>query len=372
MAGGWARVVRNENQLLDLVLVDIDDATDSKERLKHMLTKMILTWSNGAGRSSESEYCIDDGAVYIGRLLPDDDINEIFAMGDQQTTLVAMKDLPTLRMQTKSGRSEFHQDLPTPAAAPLHPEEVEIDVRAMGLAKGQGTVSADSGTSTLFNHEIAGLVTRAGSAVPPSIAVGDRVFGLSFDNSSTLQKTRHDLVRRMRQEETWENLATLPTASVTALYALEDLAQVQPTENVVVLDDCGIMGLIATQICVAKGAKPIMMGYPKHADSQLESFGTSVLAAMEPDQDITMSLERLLQGGRIDVILCSASVETRRLEECLKAAAPFARVVVLGTSTEPMSSLKISNASVTSFELRTLYQHKPGVVKRCVMSNRHP
>lgn len=366
MAGGWGRVVRNENQLLDLVLVDVDDAPSSKERLAKVLLGVVNEWAARGESCSENEYCISDGAVYVGRLVPDDGINERFATRHQEPERVAVKDAPALKGESRSAKLTFRRD--DRIEAPLHAEEVEIKVRSLGLNKEDADIAANSDYfSPFFNHEIAGTVTRVGSSVPPSIAVGDSVFGLSFDTLATVQKTRYDLVQRMAKPEAWEVMSTLPTASTTALYALEDLARVASGDNVVILDDCGAVGLVAVQICAAKGATAIVVTESERTEDLLRSSNLTLAGIVRPTQgDLATTLERLTNDAGIDVVLCSAIMDSWRLEECIRVMAAFGRIIFCGTPSQAFPALAARNASFLSFSIPDLYRYKPCIVKRYV------
>lgn len=367
MAAGWARVVTNENQLLSLVLIDVDDAPSSQERLQQVLVDVAENWAGGGGgsRSRETEYCIDDGAVYICRLVPDKKINDKFVVVPQEPHRVALKDSPALRGECRSGKITFRHD--ERSSDPLGVEEVEIQVRAIGLNREDANAIAGSDFSSTFSHEVAGVVVRIGSAVPPSLAVGDTVFGFSFDTMATTQRTRHDLLQRMTPGQTWRRMAAVPMACTAALYAVEDLARLKPNQTVVIIDGYGVAAMVAIQLCNAMGASTIVVAHSESTVAMLRTSTIALRGIINPKQEhVSSRLQHLTNGKGIDVLLCSASTDASLIEECSRTFAPFGRIVLHGPSSRAViTAISTANyPSIMSFDIRDLYHHRPQVLSR--------
>lgn len=366
MTSGWARVVRGENQHIRFVTIDIDDAPSSKRRLKELLVDIVAKLAITRETYMENEYSIDDGAVYISRLIPDGDINAKYTNAVREPKVAALKDAPALQGESRSGRIIFQCDERVETC--LEPHEIEVQVRAIGLDKEAAVAFTGADLSPYLNHQISGVIHRVGSSVPSYLAVNDKVFGFSFDNMATLQRTRYDLVQKICGAEPWERIATLPVALSTAIYALEDLSRVQKGENVVIFDDCGLASLLALQICNNIGVHAIVVASSDDSEGFFRSSGIqSELIVCSGREELSESLEHLTNGRGVDVILCSSSTNFLLIDNCRKVLRPFVRIVLCGKdSSKHLALLSAQNPSIHCFDIRTLYQNRPDVLARYV------
>jgi NADPH:quinone reductase-like Zn-dependent oxidoreductase len=375
MARGWARVLRNENQRLDLRLVDIDDCTASKERLQDVILKILEGWTKRQenDRQEETEYCISEGSVYISRVLPAHDINVGFASSLEQTKQVDLCDAPPLTAVSASGKVSFCRDLRNNLDVALAPMDIEISVRAIGLNQEDASVACGTEPSPYFSHEVAGTVTAIGAAVPHGLVVGDRVFGFSFNTMATVQRTRFDLVQTISDNEQYEEMAALPMACATALHGIEYLARVEAEDTVVVLDGCGVAGLVAAQVCAGIGARTIVVTDSVFTDHALRSCQIPHTAVVRFDkEDVYGVLNRLNLNTGVDVIFCCTSSPPQQIEVCSKALAPFGRIVRYGEREHSRTSFTSAarHAAILNFDVRDLYEHKPHYLTRYLQKTR--
>jgi NADPH:quinone reductase-like Zn-dependent oxidoreductase len=369
MARGWARVLRNENQRLNLRLVDIDDCTASKERLRDVILRILECWTRKQehDRQEETEYCISEGSVHISRVVPAHDINVSFASSLEHTKLVDMCDAPPLTAVSASGKVSFCRDLQKDLEVALAPMDIEIAIRAIGLNQEDASVACGTEPSPYFSHEVAGTVTAIGTAVPHGLAVGDRVFGFSFNTMATVQRTRFDLVQTISDDEQYEEMAALPMACATALHGIEYLARVEAEDTVVVLDGCGVAGLVAAQVCAGIGARTIVVTDSIFTDRLFRSLQIPHVAVVRFDQeDVFGALNRLNLNTGVDVIFSCKSSPPQQIEVCSRALAPFGRIVRYGEQehSRTSSTSVARHATILDFDVRDLYEHKPHYLAR--------
>ncbi|RKJ97590.1 alcohol dehydrogenase catalytic domain-containing protein, partial [Teichococcus wenyumeiae] len=142
------------------------------------------------------------------------------------------------------------------------PEDVVVRVRAAGLnfrdlmwAQGLLPEEAlmDGFAGPTLGMEMAGLVESApaGSGFAP----GDRVFGFAPAAFATQARTRPEAIAPMPAGLDFAAAATVPVAFLTAVYALETCANIQPGETVLVHGGAGALGLAALQVALAAGAR---------------------------------------------------------------------------------------------------------------------
>lgn len=221
------------------------------------------------------------------------------------------------------------------AVAPPGPREVEVEPRAVGLnfrdvmyAMGllpDEAVEAGFAGATL-GLEFAGVVARVGAQVT-DLAPGDAVVGFGPACLATRVTTRREAITALPPGWSFEAAATVPTAFLTAWYALSRLAQLQPGERVLIHGAAGGVGLAAIQVARHLGAEILAtagspdkrelvrwLGAGHVFDSRGLDFADEVLAAT---------------GGQgVDVVLNSLAGEAVR--RSLSLLRPFGRFLELG------------------------------------------
>lgn len=367
MTSGFARVLRAEKQSLDLVTLDFNSNTSPHERVISLLMD-IATRQATQGRNGETEYCIDGDTVYVNRLVPSKTINEQFGSRQDTSKLISLKEDPALRGIVKSGKIFFRNDDQT--ATPLGIADVEIKVIVMGLNARDSLVNVTgSDDSGGFNHDIAGIVTAVGSDVS-HVNVGNRVTGFAFDTFATRQRTLAKLVQPIPDCDSFQTMATLPTAFATAFYGLYELARVGAGEVVLILDGNGPAGLAAIQLCKLANAKAVIVTSCKDTIDMLGGLGISPgqIISLERE-DILTQIHRLTGEKGIDVVFSSSSADQSVLNECCKGVAPFGRFIIFGkrdvfeTNTTGIS-ITARGSTVFTFDLEHLYEEKPDTLAR--------
>ena len=226
------------------------------------------------------------------------------------------------------------EQLPDPAPAA---GQVLVHVRAVGVNPYDtymltGTYATRPPLPYTPGADAAGVVEKVGTGVT-SVKPGDRVylggtvtspnFGAYAERVLCAPHQLHALPDRV----SFAQGAAMNVPYVTAWYALHHRARVQPGETVFVHGASGGVGLAATQIARAFGARVIGTASTREGRDVIAQQGASdVLNHRESGY-----LDRLkeLTGGRgPDVIL--ESLANVNLDNDLSVAAPHARVVVIG------------------------------------------
>jgi phthiocerol/phenolphthiocerol synthesis type-I polyketide synthase C len=217
---------------------------------------------------------------------------------------------------------------------PLRPGEIEVRTYAAGLnfrdvmyALGLLPEEAVEGgfAGATLGLEFAGEVVRVGEGT--HIAVGDKVMGFGPACFASHIVTRADAVAPLPSGWSFAAAATVPSAFVTAWYALKHLAALQPGERVLIHGAAGAVGLAALQIARALGAEIFAtagsddkrellrrLGADHVFDSRTLAFSDDVFAATN--------------GEGVDVVLNSLAGEA--LRRSLQVLRPFGRFLELG------------------------------------------
>ncbi|KAI2618912.1 KR domain-containing protein [Hypoxylon sp. NC1633] len=363
MTEGAARVIRNEIASLDLVTLDFDIETTSESRVAELLFD-ILTRQQASGQNGETEYYLKGNVVYINRLVSSEGINRQFVPDSGFTTTLSRKDHPAIRGRVHDRNIVFHQDYDKGGES-MGPDEVEVQVAAIGI-----TASDGSDDATYLNHQISGTVTRVGSEVV-SLVPPANVFGFALNHLATFQRTSASLLQPLPHGCSLSEAASLPCPFATAMYGLEDLARIEPGENVVFVDCMGDVGLAVIQICRLHQANLIVVtSSPASKDLLLARGGLSNDQVIHYDpSSISADIKTATAGKGIDVALYPVGTRDEICIDFGHSMAPFGRVITFGSDQRWDSGKHYALAdkkgiSFFCFDLADLIQMRPQVVAR--------
>ncbi|KAI3390425.1 hypothetical protein diail_9721, partial [Diaporthe ilicicola] len=392
-ARGAARSIRIERIFrLDLVTVD-HDGEDISEKAVTGLVADILRRQAADGQNGETEYCVEGGAVHIGRVVPHAEINAKFVPDSGDIRAISLSEEPDLavrgRLDEATGALGYYRDDNKAQLQCLAPDEVVVHVQAIGLTDFDG--ADDSG---VLSHQFAGTVIYAGHHAVQLFPAGSRVAGFAshFNGGlGTFQRSTSNLIFTLEGQDATSDMAaaaTIPSAFATAIYALEDLARVEPGENVVLFDGVGAIGLAAIQICGILGANIIVITSSPITHRFLDESGhvgphCRVLRWGQEERNDGESLRDLLHdafnavGGEIDAILSSTSLgEASVLENFGPWLSSSARIVAVGpalgkggmANRNVLLSSMPANCSLSffQFELRDIAERRPRTLTRIV------
>ncbi|KAF5966955.1 polyketide synthase [Fusarium coicis] len=210
--------------------------------------------------SKDMQFRQHNGRWLIPRLLPDQRLTHDFSRSQGDDVSIVQKPLkdlgPIQVTTTDAGRLSalvFKPDEELSGA--LEPGYVEVQVKAYGMNYVELSALAGGYDTDKLSSEFSGVITRVASDVK-SLGVGDRVFAMwpgKFGNVARLPHYACQIAPSTR--DSFEALATLPSAYCTAWYALVNVARVQPGETVFIQSATGGFGLAAIQVARMHGAE---------------------------------------------------------------------------------------------------------------------
>ena len=247
---------------------------------------------------------------------------------------------------------------PLPARS-LDAREVRVAVEAAGLNfwdvfRAIGLVDAG-----LLGGELCGRVLEVGAEVT-HVEPGDLVVGLAFGTFGSEVVTHAEMVTRAPAGTPVTELATMPTAFVSALLSFDE-AELQSGERVLIHAGAGGVGLAAIQLAQAAGAEVFATASaPKQAylrslgvahvyDSRTTEFGHRIMEATG-GAGVDVVLNSLTGEGFIDASLACLARGGRFVE--------MARVEIL--SEEEMAAAR-PDVAYTILKLDVLKEHHPAV-----------
>ncbi|WBB80640.1 SDR family NAD(P)-dependent oxidoreductase [Micromonospora sp. WMMD882] len=211
------------------------------------------------------------------------------------------------------------------------PGQVRVEVRAAGLnfrdvLKTLGLYPGVTESTARLGDECAGVVTEVGPDVTVP-RVGDRVVAVAADCLGSHVTADARLVAPMPAGLDFAEAATLPIAFLTAAYALEHLARIEPGERVLVHAAAGGVGLAAVQLVQAAGAEVFATAGSEEKRAYLKSLGVRHVM----DSRSTAFAEQVraeTDGQGVDVVLNSLAGDF--ITHGIAALAPYGRFVEIG------------------------------------------
>ncbi|GAA0470154.1 NADPH:quinone oxidoreductase family protein [Parasphingorhabdus litoris] len=149
--------------------------------------------------------------------------------------------------------------------------------------------------------EVAGEVIDVASGVT-SFSVGDRVMGGSKGNGFAEQAVLRDTaVRPLPPSLSFAEGACWHGAAITAWHALNDKADLQPGESILILGASGGVGMAAVRLAKHKGAIVIATGSNETKRQAIEQAGAD--HSLDPsDADLAKQVKELTGGKGVDVV----------------------------------------------------------------------
>ena len=219
----------------------------------------------------------------------------------------------------------------TETLPPLADDQVRVQVSAVGLNFADifaltGLYSATPKGSFIPGLEFAGTVLASGSR-SGRWQPGDQVLGVTrFGGYASVIDSAPGALYAL--PEGWEPAqgAAWPAQTLTAWYALRELGNLQPDQQVLIHSAAGGVGLQAMQLARALGASPV--GTVGHSDklALLQTLGFESLLVRERD----FGAQLQAAGLSFDLVLDAIGGRVQR--DSFAALRPMGRLVVFGAA----------------------------------------
>lgn len=321
---GIGRVVTNEHPGLGCRLIDLNSESSSPEEAAAALAVELLR------RDDETEVQLVAGYRFVNR-------ERLMSMTDEaRNTPAPTKDRIEgfkLDFIPQGGLDSLY--LRSIERAAPRENQVEIAIRyaglnfrdvlwSMGMLPEEAVEEGFSGPT--IGMECAGEIVQIGSGVT-RLKIGDRVVAFASSCFASHVTTEASSVNRIPDNIGFAEAATIPTAFLTAYYALGHLANLAQGESVLIHGAAGGVGLAAIQIAKLKGAKIFGTAGSERKRRALQMLGVDHVLNSR-SLDFADEVMELTGGVGVDVVLNSLAGEaiTRSLK-CLK---PFGRFLEIG------------------------------------------
>ncbi len=210
--------------------------------------------------------------------------------------------------------------------------------------------------------ELSGTVVACGAGVD-DLRIGDRVLGMGTAALRRFATWPRHALHRVPEGLSPAEAAALPSAYLTAHYALDVLGRLAPGESVLIHSAAGGVGLAAMAIAKRAGARIIATAGTPEKRAHLQRMGAALVL---DSRNLAFAEEvRRVTGGRgVDVVL--NSLGGNFIDKSLSCLAPYGRFLELGKrdvhgdGALALRALR-ANASVHVIDLAALIRDRPAV-----------
>ncbi|KAF8246071.1 ketoacyl-synt-domain-containing protein [Wilcoxina mikolae CBS 423.85] len=338
------------------------------------LGKLILgVLDNLRGAAFDSEFALHDGVVHINRLVPDENLNGTFnrqlQFGTSEAQRISAKEGDALNLDFDHLQAGLLDSIcfkhNPKAELPLGPTEVEVRISTVGLNMKDVVICMGNHDARIMGQEGAGVVMRVGSDVPRNaLQAGDRVVCFFIGGFDTHARMDYTWCQKLKDEEAFEQMTTLPIAYATGILGLMHYAKLRRGETVLIHAAAGGTGIACINLARHIGAKIYAtVGSEKKRQFLIHNFGIpaeNIFSSRE--LNFSHQLKARTNGRGVDVIISSVVGELMR--ESWRCLAPFGRFVDIGRrDVAERGALDLSGftdtASYASFDLMHYLQRDP-------------
>jgi phthiocerol/phenolphthiocerol synthesis type-I polyketide synthase C len=316
---GLGRVIGNEHTALNIRLVDLHSSINGTADAAWLAAELLR-------RDAETEVQLSAGYRYVNRERLHKLADETRLVGTSTPAAFALDfrahgglDSLYLRAVERTAPAANQVEIAVQAAG-LNFRDV---LWAMGMLPEEAVEKGFSGPT--IGMECAGEILRVGSAVN-ILKPGDRVVAFASNCFGSHVITDAGAVAVIPDELDFASAATIPTAFLTAYYALDYLARLEPGETILIHGAAGGVGMAAIQIAKLKGAKVIGTAGSVRKRRMLELAGVDHVLnsrSLEFAEDVMR-----ITGVGVDVVLNSLAGEA--ITKSLNCLRPFGRFLEIG------------------------------------------
>lgn len=329
---GLSRSSRTENVECKFVQLAIESLLLKPSQEIDVIYRILENTVSSSLDSYEAEYVERDEILYLNRLAESTCLNQDIRSRvlQLQATLQEIGSSPPLVLNIASpsllDTLGFVGDLD--GSRPLAPDEIEVEVRACGVNFRDILIALGRYSDNALGSGCAGIVRHAGAEV--DLQSGDRVCLCVLGAYRTFLRCKALHAARIPDFLSFAEAAALPTTSITAYYALHEIARLTTRESVLIHSGAGGTGQAAIQVAKLVDAEI----YATVGTEEKKNFLIDTYNIQEDhifysrDLSFAHGIKRMTRDRGVDVILNSLAGESLIASwECI---APYGRFIELG------------------------------------------
>ncbi|KAI9036136.1 type I polyketide synthase [Aspergillus affinis] len=369
LATGLVRTARweRDHDSINFLMLEIKQQFGDLQGVLSNITRVCkYAFTSEALVPRNAEYRLQDGILLTNRLFPASGINECIDSGSRsRSKLVELRHVThpvKLTSVSPHQPNGFHFIEDEDYKRPLHPHEVQIEVRAVGIDEQDVDRFSRSIPGESLGWQGAGIVVGLGAAVQ-GLQVGDAVMALRTSGGpfQTFFHAHSAAVVKVPTGYSFTEAAALPVAFFTAYHCLANVARIQKEEKVLIHQATGGIGLAAVQIAQSLEAT---IYCTVSDDSQRQCILEMGIppAQVLGTESWKKELSAVANSDKVDVILnlSPRGIESKDLN-CLSS---FGHLIDLhGQGILGPVSASTSNRTYSIVDIRSMALQKPTAVQ---------
>jgi emericellamide synthase (highly reducing iterative type I polyketide synthase) len=260
---GFANTIRREQPETRIITLDLSNAADSKgsaAAIAKVLQSPSFALQNDAS-AYENHYAELDGQLFVLRMMSEPKMDQHIrnATGTSEPTLGPFSETTrslTAEIAIPGVLDSLRWVDDVHAQEPLHPDEIELDLRAASINFKDVLIAAGQleGTTEMRN-DCSGVVTRVGENMKHRYKLNDRVCCYYSRSYANKPRVHGDCAAVLPDDLDFDQAASLPIVWGTAYYALVTKAKLAKGETVLIHSAAGAVGQAAIAIAHYLGAE---------------------------------------------------------------------------------------------------------------------
>ncbi|KAB8270078.1 reducing type I polyketide synthase [Aspergillus minisclerotigenes] len=334
MTSGLVRSWNTEMEVTKSIRVGLEPCGSVSSKQIRLILTAISHMMRSSAEACELEYEERQGLLHICRLKSDDQCYEAFvgSASDMTPCTLPWKDAPPLRLVTETPGllDSLHFIEDTTTDIPLLDDEIEIEVRAMGVNFKDGLIALGRVPGDKLGNECAGIVRKVGSACQLKFQPGDKVCMSTTEAFKKYARSKVQCVCHLPPTMSFVEAASIPTQFVTAWTCIHDIARLKKGEAVLIHAGAGGTGQAGIQISLYLGAQVYAtVGSKRKKDFLMSHYGIPANHIFySRDTSFAAGIKSCTGGRGVDVVLNSLAGDSLQASwECL---APYGRFVEIG------------------------------------------
>lgn len=339
MFTGLARSIRGEEPGINLVTLDLDPGSPETVWIDSIVRVMKL---QDQEHNNEHEFVERGGALQVSRVVPDERLSILLSSAAQDGTATIDEEQPTSQPLRQNGRPlkmelaktgdldsfVFRDD--DGVSAPLGSDQVEIEVKAVGLDPYDMAIAVGQIWDTQLGVEYSGVVTRVGSDVS-NVAVGDRVaaFGIEPNWYRSYLRSSSAAVHKLPEGLSFEEGTNIMRSYGAVKYGLVNVARLEKGDTILIHDATTALGMAAVNIAQHFGAEIYATVAGEAERDALVAKGGVLPGHIFGFIGFSQAVKHATGHRGVDVVI-NGSVTGEALRQSWHCLAPFGRFVELG------------------------------------------
>ncbi|GAB1215367.1 Polyketide synthase-like protein Preu9 [Aspergillus terreus] len=270
---GLLRVLQTENPVGQYISIDMDAdnftvGDGEASELARCVVDQLFASQNSIPVDDEGlhakdrEFVWQDGCLWVSRHVPDAGFHSQHGIDSRnmKPQMLPLKSYSAVRatFETPGVFNSLCFKAYEELLQPLPADFIDVEVAAVGLNATDLDHWAGRVDSNSLSSEYAGVVTAVGANVA-HLKVGDRVYGLGKGHFGNYTRVPACLSSKLDAADDMVQMASMPVAYMTAIFALDHVAHVRKGQSVLIQSPTTDVALASMRLAKAKGAVVVAM-----------------------------------------------------------------------------------------------------------------